>query len=86
MTQIAIRKSGGANIVSLPKAVLKSLGLQTGSSLDLSIVNDQIILTPVRAEVPTLESLLEGSLPEQYTMTEEDQAWVSDGITGRELI
>ena len=58
MTQIAIRKSGGANIVSLPKAVLESLGLQIGSSLDLSIVDDQIILTPILDSKPSLESLL----------------------------
>jgi len=37
MTRIAIRKLGGVNIVSLPKAVLKTLGLHEGSTIDLSL-------------------------------------------------
>ncbi len=85
MTQIVIRKSGGANIVSLPKAVLESLGLQIGSSLDLSIVNDEIRLTPAKPAIPTLDSLLEGSPAEKLVITDEDRGWIN-GAMGNELI
>lgn len=42
MSHLAIRQSGGANIVSIPKAILKTLGLHVGSTLDLSIVDCKI--------------------------------------------
>ncbi|WP_448218853.1 hypothetical protein [Endozoicomonas sp. 2B-B] len=32
MTSIAVRKSGGASIVSIPKAVLKTLGIRVEKS------------------------------------------------------
>ena len=70
MTSVAIRQSGGANIVSLPKAIVKTLGLDTGSKLELSINNGQIILTPI-SEKETLESLLEGSPKEFFKVTED---------------
>jgi antitoxin ChpS len=36
MTQVAIRQSGGANIISIPKVILRTLALDAGTSLDLS--------------------------------------------------
>lgn len=69
MTSVAIRQSGGANIVSLPKAIVKTLGLDTGSKLELSINDGQIILTPMK-EKETLESLLEGSPKEFFKVSE----------------
>ncbi|MBL4867724.1 MAG: AbrB/MazE/SpoVT family DNA-binding domain-containing protein, partial [Pseudomonadales bacterium] len=59
MTAIAVRQSGGANIISIPKAIVKTLGLQVGSKLDLSIENNKIILTPITET--RLEDLLAGS-------------------------
>jgi antitoxin ChpS len=50
MSTVAIRQSGGANIVSIPKSVLKALNLHPGSSLDLSIRDNTIVLTPVSEE------------------------------------
>ncbi|WP_257274338.1 AbrB/MazE/SpoVT family DNA-binding domain-containing protein, partial [Endozoicomonas sp. SESOKO4] len=60
MSSIAVRKSGGASIVSIPKAVLKTLGITVGSKLNLSIEDNKIVLSPVKEEL-TLEALLEGS-------------------------
>lgn len=84
MPSIAIRQSGGANIVSLPKAIVQTLGLEVGSRLDLSIKDNQIILTPVNEDV-TLESLLEDSPKSCFEMTEEDKAWESESPIGKEL-
>lgn len=83
MTSVAIRQSGGANIVSIPKAIVKTLGLHTGSKLDLTIKNNQIVLTPVNDDI-TLESLLAGSPKRCFQITEEDQEWLDIKPIGKE--
>jgi antitoxin component of MazEF toxin-antitoxin module len=47
MTQVTIRQSGGASIISIPKVILRTLVLDAGASLDLSIEDNKIILTPI---------------------------------------
>lgn len=84
MTHLAIRQSGGANIISIPKAILKALGLHTGSTLDLSIEDHKIILTPV-TEKPTLEDLLAGSPQKKLQLTEEDREWLNTSSRGKEI-
>ena len=84
MTQLSIRQSGGANIVSIPKAILNTLGLRVGSSLDLSIEDNKIVLTPL-VETTTLEDLIIGSPKERLALTEEDQQWVNDKPVGKEI-
>jgi len=76
MSSVSIRQSGGANIISIPKSILASLGLEVGSQLDLSIIENKIVLTPARKE--TLEDLLAGSPVECIKMKDEDQLWMND--------
>ncbi len=83
MTQLSIRQSGGANIVSIPKAILKSLDLHCGSSLKLSVVDRKIILTPVEKRL-TLEALLTGSPKTKLAITEEDSRWLGYKSVGKE--
>lgn len=83
MTHLAIRQSGGANIVSLPKAVLKTLGLHVGSTLNLSIIDCKIVLTPV-VEKQTLDELLVGSPKEKIQLTSEDWEWLDESPIGKE--
>lgn len=83
MTRIAIRKSGGANIISLPKAVLKALDLHEGSSINLSLEDNKIILTPIPEEL-TLEELLVGSPKKKLKLIEEDKEWLDDKSVGKE--
>lgn len=84
MTHLAIRQSGGANIVSIPKAILKTLGLHVGSKLNLSIVDCKIVLTPV-LEKQTLEDLLAGSSQEKLRFTAEDCEWIEEPKVGKEI-
>lgn len=84
MTQIAIRQSGGASIVSLPKAILKTLSLKVGSTLELSIEDNRIVLTPA-GNAPTLAELLAGSPKENLALTDEDRQWMADKSVGREM-
>ncbi|MDQ7048077.1 MAG: AbrB/MazE/SpoVT family DNA-binding domain-containing protein [Enterobacterales bacterium] len=84
MTSIAVRKSGGANIVSIPKAIIKSLGLRVGSKLDMSVKDNKIILTPIEDEL-SLESLLAGSPKECFKVAEEDREWIDAKPKGKEV-
>ncbi|WOG28511.1 AbrB/MazE/SpoVT family DNA-binding domain-containing protein [Endozoicomonas sp. 8E] len=84
MTSIAVRKSGGASIVSIPKVVLKTLGIKVGSRLNLSIEDNKIVLSPVEEEL-TLEALLEGSPAERLVMTDEDKEWLGMLPAGKEI-
>jgi len=85
MTRLVIRKSGGANIVSIPKAVLKTLGLHTDSTVELSLENNKIVLAPVNEKM-TLEDLLAGSPKKRLALKEEDQEWLKDKPVGKEEI
>ena len=84
MTALAIRQSGGANIISIPKAILKSLKLHVGSSLDLVVKNNKIILTPI-SDTMSLEAVLAGSPKKQLKLTVEDKAWLQAKTVGKEL-
>lgn len=84
MSHISIRQSGGANIVSLPKVILKTLGLHVGSTLDLSIVDSKIVLTPI-SKKPTLEELLQGTPKKKLQLTEEEREWHDEIPKGKEL-
>ncbi|MFT5113048.1 MAG: antitoxin ChpS [Parasphingorhabdus sp.] len=83
MTAISVRQSGGANIVSIPKKIVETLGLAVGSKLDLTIQDNKIVLTPIEDE-PTLRDLLKGSPKECFTVTDEDRAWINATPVGRE--
>ncbi len=84
MTALAIRQSGGANIISIPKAILKILNLHTGSKLNLSVVNSKIVLTPVVQEM-TLEDLLSGTPKSALQLTDEDREWLEAIPRGKEI-
>lgn len=84
MTALAIRQSGGANIISIPKAILKILGLHVGSKLTLSVIDTKIVLTPV-SDVMTLENLLAGTPKESLQLTDEDREWLNAKPVGKEI-
>ena len=83
MTSISVRQSGGANIVSLPKAVVQSLGLRVGSKLEVSLEGNKIVLTPKEDQLD-LEALLAGSPKECFELTDEDRDWVNAKPRGKE--
>ena len=84
MTEIVVRQSGGANIVSIPKAIIQTLGLSVGSRLGLTLQDNSIVLTPVIKE-PTLEELLADSPRECFALTDEDRAWIDAPPVGKEI-
>lgn len=84
MTAIAIRQSGGASIISIPKAIAQTLGLHIGSKLDLTIEDNRIVLTPIIEDI-SLEELLAGSPRECFKVTEEDKEWIDATPVGKEI-
>ena len=84
MSAVAVRQSGGANIISLPKAIVKTLGLHVGSKLDLSLENNKIVLTPIIEEL-SLEELLLGSPKACFSVTDEDREWIDSAPVGKEV-
>ena len=83
MATLSIRQSGGANIVSIPKSILQTLGLEVGSKLDLSIEEGRIVLKPVGEEL-SLEAVLQGSPKERLQITEDDRVWLDERPVGKE--
>jgi len=85
MTDVVIRQSGGAEIVSIPKAIGRMLGLHPGSRLSLSVVDRKIVLTPIE-ETSSLEELLANSPRECFRLSEEDEEWMNDAPVGKESL
>lgn len=83
MSAISVRQSGGANIVSIPKAIVQTLGLTVGSKLNLTLEGNSIVLTPI--DEPSLEELLEGSPKECFKVTMEDREWIDSTLAGKEI-
>ncbi len=75
MTAVTVRQSGGADIVSIPKAIGKTLGIKAGSQLELSIEDNKIVLTPIK-ESQDLASLLADSPKDCFAISEEDREWL----------
>lgn len=80
---ISIRQSGGAKIVSLPKAVIESLGLEVGSELELTVKGGSIVLTPIKSL--SLASLLADSPKACFSVIDEDRQWIDASIRGEEI-
>lgn len=83
MTEVIVRKSGGATIVSLPKVVTELAGIQVGSVLDLSVEDHTICLR--RKPELTLESLLAGSPKDKLQLNDEDRQWMDMPAAGKEV-
>ena len=84
MSSVKIRQSGGGNIVTIPKAIVETLGLQVGSELHLSLTNNKIVLEPVVLDT-NLEELLAGSPKECFAITDEDKEWLNSPAVGKEV-
>ena len=84
MTTVVVRQSGGAEIVSIPKAIGRALGLHVGKELDLSIVDNKLVLDPV-VENTSLEELLAYSPHDRFRILDEDREWIDAKPVGKEV-
>lgn len=49
--QTALRKMGNSTGMILPKPILKELGVESGSAMDVVVENGRVIATPVKRKV-----------------------------------
>ena len=80
---LTIRKNGGASVVSLPRSVLKALGVDNGSQLAYSIHGNTLTLAPVEKKM-TLEELFDGVDDGEYAPQPEDQTFLESAPVGKE--
>lgn len=80
-----IRKSGGANIVTFPKAIMKYLAADIGSSLSLEMIDGTVVCKKISDDSTTLESLMANSPKECFELSDEDKEWLGAKPVGTEL-
>ncbi|WP_415906910.1 AbrB/MazE/SpoVT family DNA-binding domain-containing protein (plasmid) [Neptuniibacter sp. QD72_48] len=85
MTTVALRKSGGSTIVSIPKKVMDVLGVAAGASLDLTVEGGKVVMTPIKEPEITLESLMVGYTSEDFKPTSEEREWIDAAPVGNEI-
>ncbi|MBD8556824.1 PbsX family transcriptional regulator [Rhizobium sp. CFBP 8762] len=79
-----IRRQGGATVFSIPPALLKMLGADVGTELNLVIDNGSLIATPSAAKKRyTLAELLEGA-EEMATLNNQAKDWQGGPRVGNE--
>jgi antitoxin ChpS len=77
-----LRRSGGSVILSIPKAIVESLAVDTGSVVELSLSGRGLCVTPARR---TLAERLAAS-PKSPARWQRDNAWLEDAPQGREAL
>jgi antitoxin ChpS len=87
MITVTIRRQGGAAVITIPAGVLKLLGVEVGSTLQIDVANGAITARPAAARKRyRLAELLRGVTPAAMAKLNADTAWSREGTpTGREL-
>lgn len=81
---LIIRKSGNAQIISLPKPLLEQIGAGIGDRLSARLEDGKIVLQRESLE-RSLEALFAGVTPEMF-QTEEDVEWLEMSSVGKEVL
>lgn len=84
MMTVVVHQSGGDQIVSIPKAIGKILGLYAGKELKISIIDNKLVLDPMVENVD-LEELLADSPRDSFRVLNEDREWLDATPAGREI-
>ena len=85
MIPATIREVNGSLAISIPRDAVKDLNLHEGSSLDVTVEGQEIVLKPRRRSKYTLQELLDQCDP-SIPLSEEDKAWEAVPPVGREII
>jgi antitoxin ChpS len=87
MDYVALRRAGGSLTLTIPRALVRDLGLSEGARLAVTIHDGKLVAQPLGPEQPryTLEELLAQCDP-SAPRTPEDETWLTDGAVGAEII
>jgi antitoxin ChpS len=80
-----LRKVGGSIMLAVPSPLLKSLGLQPGTPVDVAVENGRLVVAPRTRPRYTLAELLAQCKPDK-ARSRQDREWTGGGPAGRELI
>ena len=83
MHTATLRALGGSLTLTLPKQLLKNLGLEAGSQVDIAADHERIIVTPKQKRKYTLDELLAGMKPGDMPV---DRAWDAAPRVGKEVL
>nr|WP_320116415.1 AbrB/MazE/SpoVT family DNA-binding domain-containing protein [uncultured Desulfuromonas sp.] len=85
MHTTTLRKVGGSIMLAVPPALLKTLQLQDGSAVELTLDNGRLIIAPASFPHYSLDELL-AQCDGNAEINAEDLAWIDDNPTGNELL
>lgn len=80
-----LRKVGESVMLAVPPSLLNSLRLQVGSTVEIAVDNNQLVIRPQLRPRYTLDELLAVSDYSQAPSAEERE-WIDSPAVGRELI
>jgi antitoxin ChpS len=89
MTTVSIRRQGGVAVMTIPAEVLKTLGVDVGSKLEVTASGDGFTARPQSKPARrrySLRELLRGATPKTMRRLTRETAWAREGgPVGREL-
>lgn len=80
MRTAQIKKWGNSKGILLPKVVLDMLSLKTDDSVDIDVVDQKIVISPIKKRRLTLTERFEG----YKGSTKQEEYWTDDPI-GKEI-
>ena len=87
MEFVTLRRAGGSLTLTIPRAMVRALGLAEGGRIGVSVADGKLVAEPVETAKPSyaLEDLIAACDP-AAPLTAEDEAWLDDRPMGSELI
>jgi len=80
-----LRKVGGSVMLTIPPALLETLGLQPGEKVGIAVERGRLIVEPRQRPRYTLDELLAQRNP-KGRRTKQEREWLGGKPAGRELI
>ncbi len=87
MDRVTLRRAGGSLTLTIPRHLVRELGLSEGAAVGVSAEDGRLIARPMSGDAPAykLEDLLAQCDP-SAPLTDEDDVWLRDGALGDEVI
>jgi antitoxin ChpS len=89
MAIVSVRRQGGAAIMTIPAEIVKALGIDVGSKLEIGVSGDAMTARPAAKAARrrfTLRELLRGATPNVMKELHDETAWAREGgSVGREV-